>query len=202
LGSGCGGRLNFGDFALAAQETRVSGMAGRYAQALFDLCRETGATERVAADLAAFAELIRSSADLQRFVKSPVFSAEEQVKALDALLVRAEIDGIAAKFIKLVAAKRRLFAIFDMIRDFNLLNDARKGVARANVTVVQPLKAEHAIALRSALIDISGGGDVSVSVKVDPSIIGGLIVQLGSRMVDSSLKTKLNSIRSRMKEAG
>jgi F-type H+-transporting ATPase subunit delta len=202
LGSGCGGRLNFGDFALAAQETRVSGMAGRYAQALFDLCRETGATERVAADLAAFAELIRSSADLQRFVKSPVFSAEEQVKALDALLVRAEIDGIAAKFIKLVAAKRRLFAIFDMIRDFNLLNDARKGVARANVTVAQPLKAEHAIALRSALIDISGGGDVSVSVKVDPSIIGGLIVQLGSRMVDSSLKTKLNSIRSRMKEAG
>jgi F-type H+-transporting ATPase subunit delta len=202
LGSGCGGRLNFGDFALAAQETRVSGMAGRYAQALFDLCRETGATERVAADLAAFAELIRSSADLQRFVKSPVFSAEEQVKALDALLVRAEIDGIAAKFIKLVAAKRRLFAIFDMIRDFNLLNDARKGVARANVTVAQPLKAEHAIALRSALIDISGGGDVSVSVKVDPSIIGGLIVQHGSRMVDSSLKTKLNSIRSRMKEAG
>jgi F-type H+-transporting ATPase subunit delta len=180
----------------------VSGMAGRYAQALFALGQETGTTEKIAADLAAFAELAALSPDLQRFVKSPVFSAEEQVKALDALLVRAEIDGIAAKFIKLVAAKRRLFAIFDMIRDFNLLNDARKGIARANVTVGQPLKAEHAIALRSALIDISGGGDVSVSVKVDPSIIGGLIVQLGSRMVDSSLKTKLNSIRSRMKEAG
>jgi F-type H+-transporting ATPase subunit delta len=193
--------LNFGDLALAAQETRVSGVAGRYAQALFLLCQETGTTEKAAADLAAFAELVRSSADLQRFVKSPVFLAEEQVKALNALLARAEIAGIAAQFVKLVAAKRRLFAIFDMIRDFNLLNDARKGVTRADVTVAETLKPEHVEALRNALTDISGG-EVDIAVKVDPTIIGGLIVKLGSRMVDSSLKTKLNSIRARMKEAG
>jgi F-type H+-transporting ATPase subunit delta len=193
--------LNFGDLALAAQETRVSGVAGRYAQALFLLCQETGTTEKAAADLAAFAELVRSSADLQRFVKSPVFLAEEQVKALNALLARAEIGGIAAQFVKLVAAKRRLFAIFDMIRDFNLLNDARKGVTRADVTVAETLKPEHVEALRNALTDISGG-EVDIAVKVDPAIIGGLIVKLGSRMVDSSLKTKLNSIRARMKEAG
>jgi F-type H+-transporting ATPase subunit delta len=202
LGSGFGGRLNFGDFALAAQVSLVSGMAGRYAQALFALCQESGATDKAAADLAAFAELVRSSADLQRFVKSPVFSAEEQVKALDALLARAEIGGIAAKFIKLVAAKRRIFAIFDIIRDFNLLNDARKGITRANVTVAGPLKPEHVEALRNALTDISGGGEVGIAIKVDPAIIGGLIVKVGSRMFDSSLKTKLNSIRSRMKEAG
>jgi F-type H+-transporting ATPase subunit delta len=202
LGSGFAGRLNFGDFALAAQDTPVTGMAGRYAQALFDLCQETGATEQAADDLAAFAELVRSSADLQRFVKSPVVSAEEQVKALDALLSRAEIDGIAAKFIKLVAAKRRLFAIFDMIRDFNSLNDARKGVTRAEVTAAEALKPTHVEALRTALADISGGGEVEIAVKVDPAIIGGLIVKLGSRMVDSSLKTKLNLIRARMKEAG
>jgi F-type H+-transporting ATPase subunit delta len=202
LGSGFGCRLNFGDFALAAQETRVSGMAGRYAQALFALSEETGTTEKAAAHLAAFAELVRSSADLQRFVKSPVFSADEQVKALDAILGRAGIDGIAAKFIKLAAAKRRLFAIFDMIRDFNLLNDARKGVTRAHVTVAEPLKPEHVEALRNAVADISGGGAVDIAVKVDRAIIGGLIVKLGSRMIDGSLKTKLNSIRSRMKEAG
>ena len=187
---------------MAAQEIRVSGMAGRYAQALFALCHETGATEKAAADLAAFADLVRSSEDLQRFVKSPVFSAEEQVKALDALLARAEIGGIAAKFVKLVAAKRRLFAIFDMIRDFNLLNDARKGITRADVTVAGTLKPEHVEALRNALTDISRGGEVDIAIKVDPAIIGGLIVKMGSRMVDSSLKTKLNSIRSRMKEAG
>ncbi|MGB6326200.1 MAG: F0F1 ATP synthase subunit delta [Methylocella sp.] len=187
---------------MAAQETRVSGMAGRYAQALFALCQETGATETAAADLAAFAGMVRSSADLRRLVKSPVFSAEEQVKALDALLARAGIGGIAAKFIKLVTAKRRLFAIFDMIRDFNLLNNARKGLTRAEVTVAETLKPEHVEALRNALTDISGGGEVDIAVKLDPAIIGGLIVKLGSRVVDSSLKTKLNSIRSRMKEAG
>jgi F-type H+-transporting ATPase subunit delta len=202
LESGFSGRLNCGDFALAAQETIVSGMAGRYAQALFALCQESGSTEQAAAGLAAFAELARSSADMQRFIKSPIFSAEEQIKALDALLTKAEIGGIAAKFIKLVVAKRRLFAIFDMIRDFNLLDDARKGVTRAHVTVAEPLKPEHVEALRNALTGISGGREVDIAVKVEPAIIGGLIVKLGSRMVDSSLKTKLNTIRLRMKESG
>jgi F-type H+-transporting ATPase subunit delta len=187
---------------LAAQEIRVTGMAGRYAQALFALAQETGTTEGVAAVLAAFAEMADASVDLQRFIKSPVFSAEEQVKALDAILAKAEISGIAANFLKLVASKRRLFAIFDMIRDFNLLNDARKGINRANVTVAEPLKPEHVEALRAALAEVCGGGEVGITLKVDPAIIGGLIVQLGSRMVDSSLRTKLNTIRARMKEAG
>jgi F-type H+-transporting ATPase subunit delta len=177
-------------------------MAGRYAQALFELAQEAGTVDQVSADLAAFSGLLTSSEDLQRFVKSPVFSAEEQVKALGALLARAGITGIAANFLKLVASKRRLFAIEDMIRGFNLLNDAAKGITRAAVTVAEPLKEEHVEALKSALAEISGGKDVDVTVKIDPSIIGGLIVQLGSRMVDGSLKTKLNSIRTRMKEVG
>jgi F-type H+-transporting ATPase subunit delta len=188
--------------ALADKETIVPGMAGRYAQALFALSQETGTTENTAADLAAFIGLIEKNDDLQRLVKSPVFSAEEQVSALGALLAQTEIAGVAANFIKLVAAKRRLFAIADMIRDFNLLNDAQKGVTRAHVTVAETLKPEHIEALRTALTDISGGGDVDIAIKVDPAIIGGLVVKLGSRMVDSSLKTKLNSIRTRMKEAG
>ena len=101
-------------------------MSGRYAQALFALSEETGNTDKTAADLAAFAELAAASADIQRFIKSPVISAEEQVRALDAILARAGITGAAGNFLKLVAAKRRLFAILDMIRDFNLLNDARR----------------------------------------------------------------------------
>ena len=177
-------------------------MAGRYAQALFALAQETAATEEVAQDLATFAGLIASSEDLQRFVKSPVFSAEEQVKALGALLDKAEITGIAAKFLKLVAAKRRLFAVGDMIRDFNILHDHAKGLVRAAVTVAEPLRDEHVEALKSALGSVSGGQSVEIAVKIDPTIIGGLIVQLGSRMVDGSLKTKLNSIRTRMKEVG
>jgi F-type H+-transporting ATPase subunit delta len=101
-----------------------------------------------------------------------------------------------------VAAKRRLFAIKDMISDFNLLHDASKGVARAEVIVAEALKDEHVAALRGALIEVTGGQAVEVAIKVDPTIIGGLIVKLGSRMVDGSLKTKLNSIRTRMKEVG
>lgn len=187
---------------MAQQETLVSGMAGRYAQALFELAQETGATDLVAADLGAFGALLAESADLRRFVKSPVFSAEEQVKALSAILDKAGITSVAANFLKLVASKRRLFAIGDMIRDFGTLNDAARGVVRAAVTVAEPLKDAHVEALKSALAELSGGKEVAIAVEVDPAIIGGLIVQLGSRMVDGSLRTKLNSLRTRMKEVG
>lgn len=177
-------------------------MAGRYAQALFSLAQENGETDKIAADLAGLSALIEESPDLQRFIKSPVFSAEEQVKAMAAILSRAGIGGTASNFIKLVATKRRLFALGDMIRDYNKLNDFAKGLTRAEVTVAEPLKNAHSKALKQALADLTGGKSVEIAIKVDPSIIGGLIVKLGSRMVDGSLKTKLNSLRTRMKEVG
>jgi F-type H+-transporting ATPase subunit delta len=187
---------------LAQQETLVSGMAGRYAQALFELASESGTTDRVAADLTTFTALLDESADLQRFVKSPVFTAEEQVKALGGILDAAGIAGIAANFLKLVASKRRLFAVSDMIRDYEILYDSARGVARAAVTVAEPLRTEHVDALKAALVELTGGKEVEIAVAVDPAIIGGLVVQLGSRMVDGSLRTKLNSLRTRMKEVG
>lgn len=187
---------------MAKEETYVSGMAGRYAQALFDLAKESKSTDKVAKDLATFQGLIDESDDLKRFLKSPTFSAEEQVKALGAILDKAGIAGTAANFLKLVAQKRRLFAVEDMISGFNKLNDAEKGVARAEVTVAEELKDAHVLALKDALAKVAGSNDVAVDIKVDPSIIGGMIVKLGSRMVDSSLKTKLNLIRTRMKEVG
>ncbi len=187
---------------LAKEETIVSGMAGRYAQALFQLAGESYATDAVAADLDRFAALVAESSDLQHLVRSPVFSAEQQVRALSALLAAAGIQGLAANFLKLVASKRRLFAVSGMIRGYKALNDAAKGVTRAEVTVAEPLSDANLAALQSALAQASGGRSVVVDVKVDPAIIGGLVVKLGSRMVDGSLKTKLNSIRTRMKEVG
>lgn len=187
---------------VAKEESIVSGMAGRYAQALYQLAAEQGATDKVAADLKSFAALIAESEDFARFVRSPVFSTEEQVKALTAILARAGVSGISANFIKLVATKRRLFAIADMIADFGKLHDAARGVTRAQVTVAEPLSAQHLDELKAALAQVSGGRSVDVAVKVDPAIIGGLVVKLGSRMVDGSLRTKLNSIRTRMKEVG
>src|SRR5580658_7042406 len=185
---------------LAGKETIVSGMAGRYATALFDLARDGNAIDAVQADLGRFDALIAESADLNRLVRSPVFSAAEQLQALSAVLDKAGIGGLTAKFLKLITTNRRLFAVRDMVRGYGKLVAEHKGEATAEVTVAEALKDEHLDALRSALKSVSGK-DVDLKVTVDPAIIGGLVVKLGSRMVDSSLRTKLNAIRHAMKEA-
>jgi len=187
---------------VAEQENIVSGMAGRYASALFSLARDELSTDQVAAALKTFDDLIVESPDLARLVRSPVFSAEAQTRALGALLDKAGISGVAANFIKLVATKRRLFAIREMIVDYNKLYDSYRGVTRAEATSAAALSDAHVAALKEALKAVTGGKNVEISVNVDPSIIGGLVVRLGSRMVDGSLKTKLNAIRTRMKEVG
>lgn len=179
-----------------------TGVAGRYASALYELASEKGVAEPVAAALAGFQSLINESPDLKRLVKSPVFTAQEQVKALDVILAKAGIEGVAANFIRLVASKRRLFVIPEMIDAYQKLHDKAKGLVRADVTVAAPLKNEHESALRQALAGVTGGKSVSLNVRTDPSIVGGIVVKLGSRMVDASVRTKLNSIRTRMKEVG
>jgi len=178
----------------------MAGVAARYAAALFDLAQETHAIDAVKNDLERFDALIADTPDLGRLVRSPVFSADDQLKALAPVLDRAGIGGLAAQFIKLTAANRRLFAIRDMVRAYRDLVARQKGEATANVTVAEQLKPEHLAALRAALKAVSGK-DVDLDVKIDPAIIGGLVVKLGSRMVDSSLRTKLNAIKHAMKEA-
>lgn len=175
-------------------------MAGRYANALFELALETNAIEAVKTELDRFDAIVADNADLTRLVRSPVFSAEEQLQALSAVLERMGIRGLAANFLKLAASNRRLFAVRDMIKAFRALVAQHKGEATAAVTVAEPLKDAHVDALRAALKAVSGK-DVDLDVKVDPSILGGLVVKLGSRMVDSSLRTKLNAIKHAMKEA-
>jgi F-type H+-transporting ATPase subunit delta len=175
-------------------------MAGRYATALFELSLESKAVDQVKADLSAFAALVSSSADLTRLVRSPVFSAEDQEKALRAILDKAGIKGIAANFLRVVAGNRRLFAVTDMIRGFNALVAKHKGEVTAEVTVAETLSDARMNDIKDALKAITAK-DVTIDVTVDPSIIGGLKVKLGSRMVDASLRTKLNSIKFAMKEA-
>ena len=177
-------------------------MSGRYASALFALAQERVQTAEVAEALRRFNSLIVESADLQRLVLSPVFSAEEQTRAVGALLDAAGITGVAANFVRLVASKRRLFALREMIADYGQLYDRARGVTRASVVSAAPLSDQSVTELKQTLHGIAGGKDVELNVKVDPSILGGLIVQLGSRQVDGSLKTKLNAIRNRMKEVG
>ena len=185
---------------MAGEQPIVSGMAGRYATALFELARETNAIDAVKADLERFDALVAENPDLNRLVRSPVFSAAEQLQALSAVLDRVGIGGLAAKFLKLVTMNRRLFAARDMVRGYRELVALHKGEATAEVTVAERLKDDHVAALKSALKAVSGK-DVDLAIKIDPAIIGELVVKLGSRMVDTSLRTKLTAIRHAMKEA-
>ena len=186
---------------MAAENPSVSGVSGRYATALFDLARDEKSVDAVKADLDRFVALLAESPDLTRLVRSPVFSSDMQSKALAAVLDKAEISGIAAKFLSVLTANRRLFAVADVIRAYGALVARFRGEATADVTVAEALSDKNLDALKSALKSVTGK-DVALNVKIDPSIIGGLVVKLGSRMVDSSLRTKLNSIKHAMKEAG
>lgn len=184
-----------------SDQTLVSGVAGRYATALFELASEANAVDAVSADLNSFSAMIAESADLKRLIESPAFSAEEQVAAIKALLAAAGISGIAGNFIGFVASKRRLFALPGMIAGYRALVAEAKGIVSAQVTVAEEPSAKRLDEIRATLKQVAGK-DVDVAIKVDPAIIGGLVVKMGSRMVDASLKTKLNSIRLAMKEVG
>jgi F-type H+-transporting ATPase subunit delta len=186
---------------VASESGIVSGMAGRYATALFELALAENALDAVEADLHRFDALLADSADLARLVRSPVFGAEEQTKALAAVLDRAGVGGLAAKFLKVVASNRRLFAVRDIVKAFRALVARHKGEVTAEVTLAEQPSEQHLAAVKDALKAVTKK-DVQVDVKIDPSLIGGLVVKLGSRMVDTSLRTKLNAIKLAMKEAG
>ncbi len=174
-------------------------MAGRYATALYELAEDAKSTDAVLKDLQRFEALVSGSDDLKRLVKSPVFSAGEQLGAITAILDKAKISGLAANFIKLAAKNRRLFSVDAMIRAFRAIVAKARGELTAKVTVAEELNDARIKDIKAALADVTKK-DVAIDIKVDPSIIGGIIVQLGSRMVDASLKTRLSAIQHAMKE--
>jgi F-type H+-transporting ATPase subunit delta len=184
---------------VAGEGAHLSGMAGRYATALFELALEENALDAVKTDLERFEALVAESADLARVVRSPVFSSEEQVRALTAVLDRIGLRGLPAQFLLAVAANRRLFAVRDIIKAYRALLARHRGEVAAQVTLAQHPSERHLAAINEVLNAVTGK-HVQIDVKVDPAIIGGLVVKLGSRMVDSSLRTKLNLMKHAMKE--
>jgi F-type H+-transporting ATPase subunit delta len=174
-------------------------VASRYASALFELAREANSIDAVSGDLERFGQLIQGSADLQRLIRNPIFTAEEQAGAIGVILDRTAIGGLAGNFIRLVASKRRLFALPDMIRAFRELVADAKGIVRAQVTLAEQPSDAVMDNIKAALRDVAKA-DIALDVRIDPSLIGGLVVKMGSRMVDASVRTKLNSIRLAMKE--
>lgn len=186
---------------MATDEPILAGVAGRYASALFELAEEEGQLAQAERDLTSFQQLLDESEDLRRLVRSPVFSSDEQLAAISAVLERAGIGGLAGNFLKLAARNRRLFAVPDMIKAFRGLCARARGEVEADVASAFPLKDDQMQALKDAL-KASVGKDVQVRLKVDPALLGGLVVKIGSRMIDSSLRTKLDSLKIRMKEVG
>jgi F-type H+-transporting ATPase subunit delta len=186
---------------MAGAEPIVSGMAGRYATAAFELAHEERVIDAVKADFDRFDALVAESPDLARLVRSPIFSANDQTRALAAVLAAAGISGLAANVLLTVTANRRLFAVREIIKAFRTLVARFKGEVTAEITVAEQPNAQHLQAIKDALKGVTGK-DVQIEVKIDPAIIGGLVVKLASRMVDSSLRTKLNAIKLAMKEAG
>jgi F-type H+-transporting ATPase subunit delta len=184
---------------VAGEGVNLSGMAGRYATALFELALEANALDAVKADLEAFDALIAQSSDLARLVRSPVFSSDQQGRALAAVLDLAGLRGLSAQFLLTVAANRRLFAVRDIIKAYRALVARHRGEVAAQVTLAQLPSERHLAAIKEALNAVTGK-DVVINVDVDPTLIGGLVVKLGSRMVDSSLRTKLNMMKHAMKE--
>lgn len=177
----------------------TEGVPGRYASALFELAKEASALDTVAGELGAFQSMLDQSPDLQRLVRSPVFSAEEQSRALGAVLAKSGVTGLTANFLGLIARNRRLFAVGDIIKGYQTLLARHKGEVAAEVTSASPLSEAQLTALRATL-KASLGKDVTLSARVEPAILGGLIVKVGSRMIDSSIRTKLNSLKNAMKE--
>ena len=186
---------------MAGNDPIISGMAGRYAGSLFELALDEKAVDAVKKDLDQFDAMVAGSADLTRLVRSPVFDADVQLKALGTILDKAGIKGLAANFLRVITTNRRLFAVREMIRAYRALAARHKGEVTAEVTVAEALNDKNLDALKSALKSVTGGKDIDLEVNVDPAIIGGLVVKVGSRMVDSSLRTKLNAIKFAMKEA-
>ena len=186
---------------MAGEDPIIAGMAGRYALALFELALESKKLKNVEADLAKFKELLEGSADLDRLVRSPVFSAADQQNALAAIAKKAKISGITSNFLGLIAKNRRLFAVHDMIRAFTALTARHRGEVAAEVASANKLSSGQIKALKASLKSAIGQ-DVKLTSKVDPALLGGLIVKVGSRMIDTSLKTKLDNLQFALKEAG
>ncbi|MBJ3775282.1 F0F1 ATP synthase subunit delta [Acuticoccus sp. 2012] len=186
--------------ARSLADFETSGVAHRYASALFDLARDDDALEAVEANVATLRALLDESADLRRLVASPVFAAEEQIKGLSAVMEKAGVTGLVANFIKLVAKNRRLFALPGMLKTFDALLASHRGETIAIVTSAEPLTEEQQKALVGVLAE-KAGGTVKLETHVDASLIGGLIVRLGSQMIDTSVRTRLAALRNAMKEA-
>lgn len=186
---------------VAKSSSPISAVAQRYAGSLYELAAQANAVAQVEKDLDRFEALLAGSPELDRMIKSPVFSSDEQFNAIAAIADKAGIAGLVGNFLRVVAQNRRLFAVPGMIKAFREIAAEQRGEVAAEVASAHPLTAAQQTELKAALTSVAGK-DVAIAVTVDPSLLGGLVVKIGSRQIDTSLKTKLNLLKLALKEVG
>ena len=186
---------------MSAQNSVLVHIARPYASALFDLASSEGNVPAVEAGLDAVSKLIGESQDFQRFLRSPVITTDEKATALDELLNKASVDKTVANALRVVARNGRLFAVPAIIAEFKALAAKSRGEVSAEVTSASALTKDQLASLAETLKG-KLGKTVTLTEFVDPSLIGGLVVKVGSQMIDSSLKTKLTAMKIAMKEVG
>jgi len=186
---------------VAHQQQAVAGVPGRYGLALYELAHEAQTVDETGGELERFQALLDGSEDLKRLVKSPVFSADEQIAALRAIFSSVGISGLGGRLILLAAKNRRLSAVSEIIQTYRTLVAHARGEVTAEVTSAEPLSAAQVDILKGELAGTIGQ-NVMLVTHTDASLIGGLILKVGSRMIDNSLRTKLQNLKMLMKGAG
>ena len=179
----------------------TEGLAGRYATALFELASERGALDKVEADLDALERALQDTPELRRALRSPIVSREEHERALDTLAGRLDLGDVVRNFLGLLAQKRRLGFLDGVIAAYRAMLAQRRGELTAEVVSAVPLGEGELAELRESVGRYAGRA-VNLTARVDPSLIGGLVVTIGSRMIDASLKTKLQQLELSMRGLG
>lgn len=173
-------------------------LSGRYALALFELARDEKSIDAVTASLAGLKQALQESDDFRALVASPLLGREAKGKAATAVAGQLGTDPLTTRFLGVLAHNGRLSALGDVIRSFNLLAARHRGEITAEVTSARPLDAGQVDAIKQQLRSRMGR-DIAVDLNVDPAILGGLVVKIGSQMIDSSIRTKLNTLAHAMK---
>jgi F-type H+-transporting ATPase subunit delta len=173
-------------------------LAGRYALALFELARDQKQLESVGASLFALRQTLSESADFRELTTSPLIGREESIRAAAATAAALKVDPLTANFLGVLAQNRRLSQLGNVIRAFNMLAASHRGEVTAEVTSARPLDDDQVEALKQQL-RARMGRDIAVEMNIDPDILGGLVVKIGSQRIDGSIRTKLNTLAHQMK---
>ena len=177
----------------------AKGLAGRYAGALYALAEDAGKVDAVVADLTGLADILASNDEMKMLVGSPAISWSDQTKAMTAILEKGGADALTVKFVGTVASNGRLHALSRIISAFLAEHARRRGEISAEVISAIELDDKRRSRVEKAVAKLAGSDRLSLSMRVDPALIGGLVIRIGSRMIDTSVRTKLNRLETAMK---